>query len=72
MFSQYGKVESVKIILDKETNKSRGFGFIEMQDDQAGQEAIKMLNNKDIQGRLLSVTVARPKENKGSQNRNRW
>jgi RNA recognition motif-containing protein len=72
MFSQYGKVESVKIILDKETNKSRGFGFIEMQDEQAGQEAIKMLNNKDIQGRLLSVTIARPKENKGFQNRKRW
>jgi len=45
LFSHYGTVSSVKIILDRETNKSRGFAFIEMPDDNAAQEAIKMLNN---------------------------
>jgi len=71
LFSHYGTVSSVKIILDRETNKSRGFAFIEMPDDNAAQEAIKMLNNKDIQGRLLSVTVARPKEKTGFR-KNNW
>ena len=72
IFSQYGLVESVRIIIDKLTNKSRGFAFIEMPDEQAGQEAIKMLNSKDIQGRLLSVTMARPKEKSSFGGRNKW
>ncbi|MBG9378212.1 RNA-binding protein [Panacibacter sp. DH6] len=62
MFSAYGSVNSAKIVIDKFTNKSRGFGFIEMPDDNAAQEAISKLNNKDIQGRTLSVSVARPRE----------
>ena len=72
MFSKYGTVKSVKIINDKMTNKSRGFGFVEMAEDEEGQEAIKMLNNKDIQGRLLSVSVARERENKGYGNKPKW
>ena len=64
MFAAYGNVSSAKIVMDKFTNKSRGFGFIEMPDDSAAQEAIKMLNNKDIQGRTLSVSVARPREDR--------
>lgn len=72
MFSTYGKVNSVKIITDKMTNKSRGFGFIEMPEENEGQEAIKMLNNKEIQGRSLSVTIARPKENNSFRNKSRW
>lgn len=64
MFAAYGSVSSAKIVMDKFTNKSRGFGFIEMPDDSAAQEAIKMLNNKDIQGRTLSVSVARPREDR--------
>lgn len=62
MFSAYGKVSSAKIIIDKYTNKSRGFAFVDMPDDSEGKKAMEMLNNKDIQGRALSVTVARPKE----------
>ena len=72
MFSKYGTVKSVKIINDKMTNKSRGFGFVEMAKDEEGQEAIKMLNNKDIQGRLLSVSIARERENKGYGNKPKW
>jgi RNA recognition motif-containing protein len=71
MFSKYGAVTSVKIIFDRLTNRSRGFGFIEMANEAEGQEAIKMLNNKDIQGRLLSVSVAREKENKSFGNK-KW
>lgn len=72
MFSAFGVVESARIITDKFTNKPRGFAFVEMPNDAEGQEAIKMLNDKEIQGRLLSVTIARPKENKGFSARNRW
>ena len=66
MFSTYGIVKSVKIIIDRVTNRSRGFGFIEMANDEEGQKAIEMLNNKDVQGRLLSVSVAREKSNKST------
>lgn len=72
MFSAYGKVESVKIIVDKFTNKSRGFAFIEMPNEAEAQEAIKMLNDKEIQGRALSVNPARPREERSFGNRNKW
>ncbi|CAN5599264.1 RNA-binding protein [soil metagenome] len=74
MFSTYGEVTSVKIIFDKVTNRSRGFGFIEMAKEDEGQEAIKMLNNKEIQGRLLSVSVARVRDNSSSSygNKSKW
>jgi len=74
MFSKFGEVTSVKIIFDKVTNRSRGFGFIEMSKEEEGQEAIKMLNNKDIQGRLLSVSVAKVRDNSSSSygSKSRW
>ena len=72
MFSAYGKVESVKIIVDKFTNKSRGFAFIEMPNEAEAQEAIKMLNDKEIQGRALSVNPARPREERSFSNMNKW
>lgn len=73
MFSTYGEVTSVKIIFDKVTNRSRGFGFIEMAKEDEGQEAIKMLNNKEIQGRLLSVSVARVRDSSSSYgNKSKW
>ena len=60
-FSEYGEVTSCKVITDKMTNRSRGFGFVEMGSDEEANAAIKALNNKDIEGRALSVTVAREK-----------
>jgi RNA recognition motif-containing protein len=65
LFAAYGSVSSAKIIIDKLTNRSRGFGFVEMSDDAAGEKAIKELNGKMMDGRSISVTVARPKEDRG-------
>jgi len=61
LFEEYGDVSSAKIILDKETQRSRGFGFVEMPDDAAAREAIKALNGFNLVGKDLSVTEARPK-----------
>jgi RNA recognition motif-containing protein len=64
LFSKIGKVNSVKIIMDRETNRSRGFAFVEMASEEEGKKAIAELNNKEIEGRQLSVAVAREKENR--------
>ncbi len=61
LFSQYGAVSSAKVITDRETGRSRGFGFVEMGSDAEAKEAIKGLNNKEIEGRQMSVSVAREK-----------
>ena len=57
LFEQFGAVSSAKVITDRETGRSRGFGFVEM----GGKEAIKGLNGKEIEGRSLSVSVAKEK-----------
>ena len=70
LFAQFGEVTSANIITDRETGRSRGFGFVEMPDDAAGQKAIDELNNTDFEGKTLSVNVARPKtERTGYDNR---
>jgi RNA recognition motif-containing protein len=61
LFEEYGEVSSTKIILDKFTQRSRGFGFIEMSDDAAGRQAITSLNGADFMGKNLVVNEARPK-----------
>ncbi len=61
VFEEYGEVESVKIIIDRYTNRSRGFGFVEMTSDEEGQSAISGLNGKEIDGRNLKVNEARPR-----------
>lgn len=61
LFEQYGEVSSAKIILDKFTQRSRGFGFVEMADDSAAQQAISSLNGQDFMGKILVVNEARPK-----------
>lgn len=63
LFSEFGEVSSVKIITDRETGRSRGFGFIEMQDAE-GQQAIDALNEKEFNGKILNVSEAKPKEDK--------
>ena len=63
-FSQYGDVKSVNIIKDRDTGRSRGFGFVEMRDQQAGQEAIEGLNLQQIAGRAVTVNEARPREDR--------
>ena len=61
LFEEYGEVSSAKIILDKFTQRSRGFGFIEMSDDAAARQAITALNGADFMGKNLMVNEARPK-----------
>jgi RNA recognition motif-containing protein len=61
MFEQYGEVASAKIIMDKATNRSRGFGFVEMSQDEQGRAAIGALNGLNMSGRDLVVNEARPR-----------
>ncbi len=60
-FSEYGAVDSAKVIIDRATGRSRGFGFVEMPNDDEAQAAIEGLNNKDFDGRTLNVNEARPR-----------
>jgi|ERR1700677_3626716 RNA recognition motif-containing protein len=78
LFDKFGEVTSVKVIMDRETGRSRGFAFVEMS-DKAGEEAMKELDGKQLDGRAISVTKARPKSDGGggggsySRDRgNRW
>lgn len=64
LFSQFGEVHSVSLIVDRETNRSRGFAFVEMGDTD-GRQAIESLSGKEIDGRALNVNEARPRENRG-------
>jgi RNA recognition motif-containing protein len=61
-FSAFGDVSSVKILMDRETGRSRGFGFVEMPNKSEGDKAIAELNGKDVGGRALRINEARPKE----------
>jgi len=64
-FNEFGDVRSVNIIKDRDTGRSRGFAFVEMNDQQAGQQAIDALNNQQIAGRAVTVNEARPREERG-------
>jgi len=64
-FAEYGEVTSAKIITDRETGRSRGFGFVEMSDDDAAHKAMSELNGGMVEGRAISVTIAKPREDKG-------
>ena len=61
LFETYGEVSSVKIITDRESGRSRGFGFVEMSNQDEADSAIQSLDNKEIEGRNIRVNVARPK-----------
>lgn len=63
LFAQYGEVNSVKLITDRETGRPRGFGFVEMEDEGA-LKAIEALDGKEFEGRTLRVNEARPRENR--------
>ncbi len=62
-FEAFGEVTSASIVSDRETGRSRGFGFVEMSDDDAAKKAIEALNDQDMDGRTLRVNEARPREN---------
>ncbi len=68
LFSEYGQVQSAKIIIDRETGRSKGFGFVEMSDNIA-QTAITELNQSEYEGKKLTVNEARPKRDNFNDNR---
>jgi len=61
VFAKFGAVKSCKIVMDRETGRSKGFGFVEMNVDSEGQSAIDDLNGKEVEGRTLKVNEARPR-----------
>ncbi|MEK9195782.1 MAG: RNA-binding protein [Patescibacteria group bacterium] len=61
-FAQVGEVVSVRIITDRDTGRSKGFGFVEMADDAAGDKAIAELNNKELAGRPITISEAKPQQ----------
>ena len=67
-FAEYGEVTSAKVIMDKYTNRSKGFGFVEMPDDAAAQKAINELDGGMVEGRAIKVMVAKPKEERPARN----
>ena len=68
-FEAFGAVTSAQIIVDRETRRSKGFGFVEMGTDEEAQAAIQGLNSKDVGGRPLTVNIARPREDRGGGGR---
>ncbi|MFB3067981.1 MAG: RNA recognition motif domain-containing protein, partial [Acidobacteriota bacterium] len=74
IFSAHGTVESARVITDRFTGRSRGFGFVEMTEDAEAQAAIDSLNGTELEGRTLTVNEARPQEKRseGGGGRDRW
>jgi RNA recognition motif-containing protein len=65
LFAEYGQVKSAQVIQDRDTGRSKGFGFVEMSDGSQAQAAIQGLNLKEVEGRCLTVNEARPREERG-------
>src|SRR5262245_39383184 len=72
LFEPYGTIETVRIMTDRETGRSRGFGFVEMPDNRAAQSAIDALNGTSLAGRALTVNEARPREPRREPRQPRW
>ena len=65
MFEPHGTVQSAQVIMDRDTGRSKGFGFVEMGSDQEAQAAIAAMNGKEVDGRSLTVNEAKPREDRG-------
>lgn len=65
LFTPHGTVQSAQVIMDRDTNRSKGFGFVEMSNDQEAQTAMKALNGQQVGGRALTVNEAKPREERG-------
>ncbi len=71
LFAEYGPVKSTNLIEDRETGRSKGFAFVEMENTEDGEKAIEALNGHEIDGRSLTVNVARPREERPRRDNNR-
>jgi RNA recognition motif-containing protein len=69
LFAQHGTVESASVVEDRDTGRSRGFGFVEMASKEEGEAAIQQLNGKEVNGRALTVNEAKPREDRGGGGR---
>jgi cold-inducible RNA-binding protein len=67
MFEEFGSVDSAEVVMDRNTNRSRGFGFVEMSNGEEAQAAISAINGKDVEGRALNVSEARPKRTESNR-----
>jgi RNA recognition motif-containing protein len=65
LFAEHGRVQSAQVVMDRDTGRSKGFGFVEMSDNGQAQAAIAALNQKEVDGRSLTVNEARPREERG-------
>ena len=72
LFAEYGTVTSAKVITDRDTGRSRGFGFVEMESEEDANQAMKKLNQKEVEGRVISVTIAREKPARNSNSNRRY
>jgi len=72
LFEPFGTVYQARIATDRDTGRSRGFGFVEMPDDAEGERAIEALNGTSLGGRALTVNEARPRQERGAPRRERW
>jgi cold-inducible RNA-binding protein len=72
LFEQYGAVDKINVITDRDTGRSKGFGFVEMPESQAAKAAIQGLNGKELEGRALTVNEAKPREPRREPSRSRW
>ena len=72
LFEPYGSVDEIRIIIDRDTGRSKGFGFVEMADDHAAQSAIAGLQGTELAGRTLTVNEAKPREPRREPSRARW
>lgn len=67
LFADYGEITSAKVIMDRETGRSRGFGFVELSDDELAKKAIEELNQASYDGKVINIIEARPREDRGDR-----
>ena len=67
LFADYGEITSAKVIMDRETGRSRGFGFVDLSDDELAKKASEELNQASYDGKVINITEARPREDRGDR-----
>ena len=72
LFEPYGVVDEIRVIIDRDTGRSKGFGFVEMPDSTTAKTAIQGLQGKELEGRTLTVNEAKPREPRRESSRSRW